>query len=154
MIFFPGTIMKRAIIIYAPDDAGLKNAAERIKQTLSNEKYPADIKTSKEASITDIAASDVIIVGFKGAKKKVHPDFAGIDRALRGINLAGRIAAYFSTEHEDAMEHFRKSFRDSDIAIFETPLILSPGEDGGKVIPDWVQKLLSCYKEGSDVGQA
>jgi len=135
--------MERAIILYAPDEDKLKNASERIQRTLVNEKYEVEVKAAKNSSIVDITASDIVIVGFNDAKSRVHPDFKAIDKALTGINLAGRVAGFFTFDTADAMVHFRKSFHDSDIIIFETPLILGPGDDGAKGILNWVHKLLA-----------
>ncbi len=139
--------MNRVIILYAPDIPELKQASDKIKKAFSAEDFKVEIKPSKEGSIQDLAASDIVITGFKDAKKWAHPDFAEIARALSGINLAGRIAGVFATDTEGMTSQFRKTFDDSDITIFEEALVV--GREGDvKAMNAWVKNIIAKYKEG------
>jgi flavodoxin len=140
--------MNRVIIFYAPDIPELKTASEKIKKAFSADDFDAVAKPAKESSILDLAASDIIVAGFADVQKGVHPDFAEINRALSGINLAGRIAALFTPDPANTMKQFKKSFADSDITMAEDPLVVGSREANAKQTTDWVKKIISLYKEG------
>jgi hypothetical protein len=61
MIIFHGNSMNRVIILYAPDTPELTQAADKIKRALAPEDFNVEVKASKQGSIQDLAASDLII---------------------------------------------------------------------------------------------
>jgi len=148
MIIFHGNSMNRVIILYAPDTPELAQAADKIKRALASEDFTVEIKTSKQCSIQDLAANDLVIAGFRDAKKWPHPDFAEINRALSGINLAGRIAGVFGMDTDGMIENFRKSFNDSDITIFDDALTVGNREQDIKLMSAWLKNFVALYKEG------
>ncbi len=138
--------MNRVIILYAPDTPDLKSQAEKIKKAFSSESLEPLLKPAKECSIQDIIASDIIVLGLKEAKKGIHKDFAEIERALSGINLAGRLAGLFAADTESSMKQFAKSFEASGIGIVAEAL--STDASSGKQINEWVAAIAIKYKEG------
>jgi flavodoxin len=148
MIIFHGNSMNRVIILYAPDTPELTQAADKIKRALAPEDFNVEVKASKQGSIQDLAASDLIIAGFKDAKKWPHPDFAEINRALSGINLAGRVAGVFGTDTDGMIENFRKSFSDSDITIYADALTVGNREQDVRLMSAWIKNFVALYKEG------
>jgi hypothetical protein len=138
--------MNRVIILYAPDAPELKSHAEKIKKAFSSENLEPALKSAKECSIQDIIASDIVILGLKEAKKGIHKDLVEIDRALSGINLAGRFAGLFAADTESSMKQFVKSFETSGIGIVQE--VLCVDTSAAKQINEWVAAIVSKYKEG------
>jgi flavodoxin len=148
MITFLGNSMNRVIILYAPDIPELKQASDRLKKAFAAEDFHAETKPSKYSSIQDLAASDIILAGFRDAKKCTHPDFAEISRALSGINLAGRIAGAFAVDTDGIMNQFKKTFGDSDVTIHDEALSVDNRDGDVKQMNLWVKNIIAKYKEG------
>jgi flavodoxin len=140
--------IKRVVIIYAPDDEIVQQSAVTIKSIFINEKYSVTIKQARDAHMPDFAGVDIVILGSKKENKKsIHSDFTEIVRALKGINLAGRIAGIFSFDTEETVDDFIKVLHDSDITIFEKGLLISDGKIDTKVITDWVKQIITKYNK-------
>ncbi|MBN2535885.1 MAG: flavodoxin family protein [Spirochaetales bacterium] len=142
--------MFRVIILYAPDEETILETAKNIKAAFNNEKCETAVKAAKNALIPDIAASDIVILGSKTeGKKPVHSDFKEIIRALHGINLAGRIAGFFSFGLDATITSFKEALLDSDITIYKDNLLIKDGQNNSSEISIWVKKLIVYHKEGT-----
>jgi flavodoxin len=142
--------MFRVIILYAPDEETITTIAAVIETAFHNERCVTAVKAAKDALIPDIAGSDIVILGSKAeGKKPIHPDYKEIVRALRGINLAGRIAGIFTFEHDGTVDSFKQVLNDSDITIYEKSLFIESGQWDQAVITEWAQNILLYYKDGT-----
>jgi flavodoxin len=138
--------MKRVVIIYAPDDEIVQQSAVAIKSTFVNEHYSVTIKHARDAHMPDFAGVEIVILGSnKEDKRSIHTDFTEIIRALKGINLAGRIAGIFSFDTDETEKDFIKALYDSGISIFEKGLLIKDGKIDTKVIKDWVKQIITGY---------
>jgi flavodoxin len=139
--------MIRVIILYAPDEKNTSDAVNNIKDAFKNKKCRIEAKAAKNSSIPDIAASEIVIFGSKDAgKKTIHSDFSEIARALKGINLAGRIAGIFSFGRENMLPVFKKILEDSDITVYEKNLIIEDGKNNPAIISEWVNNIIKTYE--------
>jgi len=99
-----------------------------------------------DASIVDINASDVVIFASDGnGELGINSSFAEIVRALKGVNLAGRMLGIISFDGEETVSALKEAFHDSCITCYE-PLVCE-GEISEATVKKWVEKLLEKYKE-------
>ncbi|MBN1699819.1 MAG: flavodoxin family protein [Spirochaetales bacterium] len=142
---------KKVVIIFAPDDELVQKSAVAIKSTFVNEKFDVVIKEARDAHMPDLAVGNIVILGSKKEDKKpVHSDFTEIIRALKGINLAGRIAGVFTFDSEETTDFLSQALGDSDITLIERGLCFKNGRIDTKVIKDWVHTIIQTYiKKGS-----
>ena len=142
--------MVRALIVFAPATPVFLDIAERIEAELNREDFSVIIKPAAAATIPDIAASDLILFGSaKDDKTAVHTDFSEINRALAGINLAGRIAGLFALNSAETIEKFKSMLEDSEITVLKEALIFD-SSISNEVIKNWTTQLISECKEGLD----
>jgi flavodoxin len=140
--------MKRVVIIYAPDEEIVQQSAVAIKSTFVNEKYSVTIRQARDAHMPDFAGAEIVILGSKKEdKRSIHTDFTEIIRALKGINLAGRIAGIFSFDTEETEKDFVKALHDSEINIFAKGLLIKDGTIDTKVIKEWVKQIIAGYNK-------
>jgi hypothetical protein len=138
--------MYQAVMIYAPEQAGVEQLAAEIKAYCGQRKLKVHTRTALEARIPDLAAADLIFIGSDTQRDSgLHPDFAELKRSLAGVNLAPRVAGLFTTGNKRSLEALRGILTDSNIDLsVEFPL--EAAADGG-ALNDWLNALLDRVKE-------
>ena len=84
--------MYRLTILYAPEDEEYAGPAKQLGDAFSELGLDVVVKAAKNAGIPDILAADIVIFGSSVFKPYLHPHFAEMVRAFKGINLAGKFA--------------------------------------------------------------
>jgi flavodoxin len=147
--------MIKVSILFAPDSAENRNAAEEISSALDAARFSVTIKKAAESVISDITGADVILFGLqKTDSSDVPAEFREYARIFKGINLAGRTAAFFTFGQEKAASAMRKSLKSSDISLAEPELTLTDiSASRQSEIKDWVRQVLSLHQEGRNAGK-
>jgi len=137
--------MLRAAVIYAP--AALQAAAERISGSLDRKRFRVSVKLAGEATIPDLAAADLVLLGSSAqGRAALPPEFAEILRALAGINLAGRVAGVFAEGSDAPLAAWKKALKDSGILLQPENLLRCDGADA-KALSAWVGGLAGQVEE-------
>jgi hypothetical protein len=137
--------MFRAAVIYAP--AALQAAAERISASLDRKRFEVSVKKAGEATIPDLAAADLVVLGSSAQGRTALPgEFAEILRALAGINLAGRVAGVFAAGSDAPLAAWKKALKDSGILLPPENLLRSDGADS-RALSAWVGDLARQVEE-------
>jgi len=146
--------MFRAAVIYAPADGPVQALADRIAKSLAGSRIAVSLKPAASASISDLAACDLILLGCASqGKSPIHSDFAEIVRALAGINLAGRVAGVFALASEAALLAWKKALKDTDIRLEPDNLLLAKKpEVRAKELSAWDGQLAAQLEERAGVG--
>jgi flavodoxin len=136
--------MFRAAVIYAP--AALQSAAERIADSLDRQRFHVLVKPADQASIPDLAAADLVLLGSSAQDRAALPaEFAEIARALGGIDLSGRVAGVFAAGGDTPLAVWKKALKDSGIRLEEN-LLRSDGADA-KALGGWLAGLTRQVEE-------
>jgi flavodoxin len=108
--------MYQAVIIYAPEQAGVERLAAEIRAHCGRKKVKVQTKAAAEARIPDLAAADLIFIGSDVHQgSPVHADFDELQRSLAGVNLAPRVAGLFTSTEKQSLEALRTMLADADI---------------------------------------
>ena len=140
--------MYRLTILYAPEDEEYAGPAKQLGDAFSELGLDVVVKAAKNAGIPDILAADIVIFGSSVFKPYLHPHFAEMVRAFKGINLAGKFAGFLSYSDNNAPRLFRKALRDTDIFEFRRDLVISSGGVEPAELMKWAKELYEKCKEG------
>ena len=140
--------MIKVSILYAPESAENKKSAEEIAGLLDAERCSASVKKARDSALADITGVDVILFGvLKSDSSDVQEEFRDYARIFRGINLAGKTAAFFSFGGDKASAPLRKALKSTDISVIEAELSLmekSPARASD--IREWVKQVMSAHQ--------
>lgn len=140
--------MRRASIIYAPRDSAIAALAAELERAFDSRHYIIRIKDASKVAVPDLAAADIILIGsMPEGRSVVHPSFAEILRALKGVNLAGRVAGIFAVGSRKTSEALRRALEDSDVILADEELILEMDTENRHVerARSWVQMLIEHF---------
>ncbi len=140
--------MYRLTILYAPEDEEYAGPAKQLGDAFSELGLDVVVKAAKNAGIPDILAADIVIFGSSVFKPYLHPHFAEMVRAFKGINLAGKFAGFLSYGDNNAPRLFRKALRDTDIFEFRRDLVISSGGAEPAELMKWAKELYEKCEEG------
>ena len=140
--------MYRLTILYAPEDEEYAGPAKQLGDAFSELGLDVVVKAAKNAGIPDILAADIVIFGSSVFKPYLHPHFAEMVRAFKGINLAGKFAGFLSYSDNNAPRLFRKALRDTGIYEFRRDLVINSGGAEPAELMKWAQELYEKCKEG------
>jgi flavodoxin len=138
--------MLRAAVIYAP--AALQTAAERIAASLDRRRFQVILKPAGQASIPDLAAADLVLLGSAAqphGRAALPAEFAEILRALSGINLAGRVGGVFAAGGDAPLAAWRKALKDCGLRLAEN--LLRADEADAQTQARWVEELARQAEE-------
>ena len=136
--------MFRAAVIYAP--SSLEDVAERISTSLDRKRFRVSVKPAGQASIPDLAAADLVLLGSSAQGRAALPaEFAEIARALSGIDLSGRVAGVFAAGSDAPLAAWKKALKDSGLRLEEN-LLRCDGADS-KTLGGWVAGLTRQVEE-------
>jgi flavodoxin len=141
--------MYNVLILWAPDSAETRKAAETVRAAFNEGRFKTTLKKADESSIVDVAAADVVIFGVqKSGTAEVPPEYAELLRVFKGVTLAGRAAGVFSVGAEKASAKMKKSLKDTEVALFEEdPLFANDRQDKASEVSDWARKLAGFFQE-------
>ena len=147
--------MIKLSILFAPDSTENRKAVEEIASALDAARFAVTVKKAAESIISDITGADVILFGVqKTDSSEVQEEFRELARIFKGINLAGRTAAFFNFGQDKAASALRKSLKSSDILLADPEISLaekSPSRQSE--IKEWVRQVLAFHQEGRNAGK-
>lgn len=141
--------MIKVLIVYNTSTTLEENS--RLMSLFFNDKnYQLRVKNAKNATIPDFAWADILLVGTdKEPLEFAKGEFREINRALTGINFAGRIAGFFYTATlESGASSLLRMFGDTDILVYPKYFpIPVHGENDDQAIKSWIYSLCGFYQE-------
>ena len=139
--------MFRAAVLFAP--AAVRPLAEKVAALLDRKRFRTALKPASEASVTDFSASDLVLLGSSAqARSGLPAEFAGILRALTGINLAGKVAGVFASGSDAPLAAWKKALKDSEIRLEQENLLRADTADS-KALAAWVGRLAGQLAENA-----
>lgn len=127
--------MMKTLIVYEDGKPELERSAMLIASSLSATSHEVRLRVASAVSIPEILAARLF---FFGAESPGSPVFAEVSRLFRGMNLAGRKAAYFGATR-DAVSSLRTMAADTDISM-SGPDLVDPKPDADTVT-SWLRSL-------------
>ena len=140
--------MYRLTILYAPEDEEYAGPAKQLGNAFSELGLDVVVKAAKNAEIPDVLSADIVIFGSSVFKPYLHPHFAEMVRAFKGINLAGKCAGFLSYRGNNAPKLFRKALRDTDIYEFNRDLVINSGGTNPDELMNWAKELFKRFEDG------
>jgi len=141
--------MFNVAIIYAPQESELKGLTEIIRDCFNPKNFKVIIKSASQAGIPDIAAAEILILAANSSgRSAVHSDFSEILRALKGVNLAGRLAGFCTVNTSDTLKAFKEVLSDAEAIIGPELFLSAKGKKARKAeIKNWIEELSGKFKE-------
>lgn len=141
--------MHNLFITYAPDTIETRRVVDQVCGAFDATAFAVSAKSASESLVPDLANADLIVFGLrKAGGGEVPADFSELVRSLKGANLAGRAAAFFSVGSEKASARLRKALRDTDVSLSEEDPVFSDQKSvqhGG--IAEWAQKVTAFFAD-------
>jgi len=124
----------KLLVVFEDGKKPLEAIADNIK-TAIGDKAQVKIRSTSEMAIAELLASDAYAFGVEDS---ASPSWTELKRLLKGMNLAGRKAGYFSLAEGQA-EGLKKAFKDADLKPAGPDLVNSPNNNTSV----WGQHLVS-----------
>jgi flavodoxin len=135
--------MPSVFITHAPDTSEARKTVDLVRAAFESARFSASSKPAAQATMPDLAGADLVVFGLQKTGAADHPEeLADLLRALKGVNLAGRVVGFFSLGGEKASVRLRKVLRDTDAAISdEEPALGDARPSRPADIDSWTGKL-------------
>jgi hypothetical protein len=126
---------KTKILLVCEDgQASLEAAAGTIQSTI-NGTHEVKLRLASKVSIQEVLAADCYLFGVAKADSASWKELC---RLFRGINLAGRRAAFFTGKlAESAL--LREAFKDANLSVSDPDLLVQKNAD----VATWVRRALA-----------
>lgn len=133
-------------VIYIPCDIEKQRVIDIIKRAIDLKKFDIRVKLAADAAMPDIAASDIIIFASDSSSgNSINKDYSEIVRALKGINLSGRVAGIISFDTDDTAEAWQNVLECTGITCHGESLVVTDAIDENNV-RKWLQSLIREYE--------
>lgn len=123
------------MVVFEEGKQPLETVANNIK-TAIGDKAIVKVRSTSEMAIAELLASDAYAFGVDDASS---PSWTELKRLLKGMNLAGRKAGFFSSG-EGQTEGLKKAFKPAELCSTGPDLITLPNYDAAV----WGQHLVSA----------
>jgi flavodoxin len=123
----------KVLIIYDSSSKDLHEAAKQVKGALDSDAYTVKIRIASETQVKEVLAADAF---FFGAERNKSPEYAEIERLLRGVNLAGRPCGFFTTGKTDGEAYLRRICADAELLQNRVSLAFKDGADP-ETVREW-----------------
>ncbi|RKX81082.1 MAG: hypothetical protein DRP57_12305 [Spirochaetes bacterium] len=128
-------------ILYSPYDDLHRSIVDIIRENIDSGKYDTRVKRAEEAVMPDIAASDIIILVSSDSE-----DYKEIIRALKGINLSGRLAGIVAFNSEKIKHIFEDALKYTGAVCYGEILNIRENSIESDKIKKWTKGLLQEYE--------
>jgi flavodoxin len=147
--------MIKVSILYAPDSADNKKAVEEMSSALETDRCAVSVRKAVEAIVADVTGADIVIFGLQKADSSdVQEEFKELARIFKGINLAGKTAAFFSFGQEKAAAGLKKALKSTDISLADPELLLpEKGASRQADVKEWARRVISVHQERLNAGK-
>lgn len=141
--------MPSVFITHAPDTAEARKTVELVRAAFESAHFSAAGKPAAQAMMPDLAGADIVVFGLQKTGAADHPEeLSDLLRALKGVNLAGRVVGFFSLGGEKASVRLRKVLRDTDATISEEePSLGDPRPSRQADLDSWTGKLATQLQD-------
>jgi hypothetical protein len=146
------TGMYRGVIIYAPVDPVIEQLVRRLADCFDTDRFEVATCSADQATIPDLTAADVfLLASLPSGGQPIHPDFADILRALRGITLAGRVGGAISVDSEPTLKAFRRALLDCELDLPDQNFRnFHRGELDSTELSSWIETLAGRLEDPAD----
>jgi flavodoxin len=136
--------MYRGVIIYAPAGGLMERLVRRVADGFDDKQFEVASHSADQAAIPDLTGADVfLLASLPTGQQPIHPDFAEILRALKGITLAGKVGGALSIDSEPTVSAFRQALRDCELVLPDQNfLTLSSEQVESADLSGWVDALI------------
>jgi flavodoxin len=135
--------MYRGVIIYAPAGGLMERLVRRLADCFDSERFKVATHSADQAEIPDLTGADLfLLASLPAGQQPIHPDFAEILRALKGITLAGRVGGVLSIDSEPTVSAFRQALQDCELVLPDQNILtLSSEQVESANLSAWVGAL-------------
>lgn len=109
----------KTLIVWQDGRSELERMATHLGEKLSNEAREVVVRKASEVTIPELLAASSYLFG---ADEAASESYGEIARVLRGVNLAGRPAAFFGTNGA-AVAWLREMTKDAEFAVASTDIL-------------------------------
>ena len=130
--------------------AALDEAARNMGVFFKEKDYQLRIKSAKNAEIPDFSWADIMVIGTNEEPLDfAKGEFREINRALTGINFAGKAAGvFYASSIKAGSSSVLRMLADTDIAVFPEHFIVDRQSSGDiNAVKAWILAVCSFYKE-------
>jgi hypothetical protein len=112
-------IKTRVLILVEDGKFDIDKIAREVSERIDSERFDICSRKASEVEIADVLAAGLFVLG---ADAPNAPSFAELSRVMKGINLAGRRAAFFGSSGA-AVAWLRGLCADSDVSAAHADLV-------------------------------
>jgi flavorubredoxin len=124
-----------ALVLYEDGHPEIERVARSIAERIEGGGREARVRAASSATIPDLLAAGLYVVGAETAEA---PSFAEVARVLKGVNLAGRKAAFFGASGA-VVARLRSLCADTEVAAAHADLVGRRIE--GPAIAAWLRGI-------------
>jgi flavodoxin len=141
--------MHNLFITYAPDTTETRKVVEQVRGAFDATAFTVSAKSAAQSLVPDLANADVLVFGLqKTGGGEMPAEFSELARSLKGANLAGRAAAFFSFGSEKATARLRKALRDTDASLSEEDPVFGDQRAARQAdIAEWARKVTAFFAD-------
>ena len=114
----------KVLLVFEDGKPALDSTAGRIQAAL-NKSREVKLRQASKVSIQEVLAADCYIFGVYKAESVAWKE---LQRLFKGINLAGRQAAFFTDDIRES-GLLREAFKDADMIVSSPDLLIQDGVD-------------------------
>lgn len=141
--------MHNVFITYAPDTPDAKKIVDQVRAAFDATAFTVSAKSAAQSLVPDLANADIIVFGLqKTGGGDMPAELTELARSLKGANLAGRAAAFFSFGLEKATARLRKVLRDTDVSLSEEDPVFGDQRTARQAdLAEWARKVESFFAD-------
>ncbi len=114
----------KTLIVYEDAAEDLAQAARDMERLAQSAGAAVRLRAASAVTVSEVLASRLYVFG---ARTPDAPSYAELRRLFRGINLAGRRAAFFRSPDSDGIQGLKNSLKDTDISLHGQDLDVASG---------------------------
>jgi hypothetical protein len=126
------------VLIVIDGSKPLQRAAKRLVDCLKDKRVV--VKHASDFTPVDLLAAEAYFFGCAEARPAA---FAEVERALSGINLAGRPCGLFSLASQEAVAYLRGVVADSELTVNPRPFLADAPAGAVDEAPAWTAETLA-----------
>lgn len=114
----------KTLIVYEDSEEDLAKAARDMERLAASAGAAVRLRAASSVTVSEVLASRLFVFG---AREADSPSYAELRRLFRGINLAGRRAAFFGSPGSKGVESLKRSLKNTDISLSGQDLDVASG---------------------------
>jgi hypothetical protein len=126
----------KTLIIYEDKVSDLAKAAEDLNRLAEGAGVSVRVRTASSVTVAEVLAADLLLIG---AKTQEASSYSELRRLFRGINLAGRRAAFFRPRETAGVESMKRSMNDTDITFYVPDLDINSSSEAPAA---WIKAVM------------